>query len=441
MDNHTTDKGWAAMREMLDREMPQQPQHRLLWWWFALVLLPLAVFGTWKWLNADSQGDTPSALPLVEAPRAIAGNEPASTTNNIVDHSNDQNEVQNATKASSLRSVTATPHSKQHVERNPGTAAPLVAYSQAPVQTTHTDIMQVQDASIEPKSGTAEKSLFSTTSLPIQTPDIQLEIATSTSIAVFGLAKPPKPVKPVAGNPWAIGAISAISCERFNQVNGFSTGINVDRKIAPKWGLRGGLLYNIYTPQEKTRPVATVLPEAYASNIAGKVTILNSSTGQEVSGLSNASFYADSIHGNIFIPVNRMQRLEVPIAVFWQPVQALKVFAGFHFSRTLKTRADRINYAGNYILQLADRSAEESVNKISSNELNNWRADAALGVGISAGRHLEFGITGRMAVKGFDNFSNPEQFRASASLSPSGEAISTRSRATPILSLYGTIIF
>lgn len=423
------------MQKMLDHEMPQRPRRRLIGWWIGLLLLPLAVYGSWKWSNTGTQ---PNSTPTpTETQQVLAGNaaehNPAISGNAGTQNTSPCTPTAQATQQAPSVMTNAKGYSGQ--KNNPD----IQAIGQD--VTTHEAAQPTEQAHIVQNPAETDvhaTAVLSTANLPVQTPDVDMEHRSNPEIPLLKPPPSPPAIKPSRQSPWAVGAITAVSCERFNQINGFSTGINIDRKIAPKWGVRSGLLYNIYTPQEKTKPVASVMPDAFAANIVGRVIILNSSTGQELAGMSNANFY-DSLSSNVFIPVNRMQRLEIPLAVFWEPVRVMKVFAGLHLSRTLKTRADRNNYTGNYVLQMADRSAEEAVNKLSSNELNKWQADAALGLGFTASKHLEFGVSGRMALQGASNLARSEK-RANA-LDSGGLELSTRSRAMPILSLYGTILF
>jgi hypothetical protein len=68
VDKKVTDKGWKAMQEILDREMPTERPRRRIWiLWFLALLLPAA--GLLLWLNPAEK--TP-ASPVSSAERPIA---------------------------------------------------------------------------------------------------------------------------------------------------------------------------------------------------------------------------------------------------------------------------------------------------------------------------------------------------------------------------------
>lgn len=268
---------------------------------------------------------------------------------------------------------------------------------------------------------------------------IDVESKNALSPHFIAVADSPKPVKKHLDNRWSFGSTSAISTEQFSTINGFSTGLSVDWNFARKWGLRTGAFYNIHRPQVESRPVASVLSDTYTSSVYNDVIVVEVNTGHELVN-SGGSAYGDSLGNNVFIPVNRLQRLEIPVAVFWQPARPLKIFGGVSLTRTLSTKADRQNYSGAYILKLASRTAEDGASKLSSSELDKWSADAMLGAGLRLGRMFEVGVSAKMPFSKFPGFA-----RTSKNVINSGftehSVSATRNQSRPVFSLYGTLFF
>ncbi|MFN0175183.1 MAG: outer membrane beta-barrel protein [Saprospiraceae bacterium] len=442
MDKKTTDKAWASMREMLDREMPEKRGHRFGWWWFGLLLLlPVVGYGSWQWLKLPHSPkihqETTSRQPYASlAPKTEQNNasrpESNTPTLSINDHSssdykastavqdNAKRDINAENRAAKPRSVLAEGNSYlTTIEKLPNLQTPeiIIAKTEEPVR----DKLAIDLLPITPQS-------------------IELQEHRSFQRPLFAAAESPKPIKKASDKRWTFGATSSISTEQFNKINGFSTGITVDWKFARKWGLRTGAMYNIHTPQEKYRPVASVGSAAYRSNVDGGVILLDGNTGQEVTSMTGSNFYGDSLGSNVFIPVNRLQRLEVPLTVFWQPVRPLKIIAGLSLTRTLSAKADKQNYSGDYILKLSDQSAEDDASKLSSSELDNWSADATIGAGVRLGSSFELGLSAKMPLSKFPGLVKSNQVGINAGLADQSLG-STRKQNGPVFSLHGILFF
>ena len=114
---------------------------------------------------------------------------------------------------------------------------------------------------------------------------------------------------------------------------------------------------------------------------------------------------------------------------------------GLSLTRTLLAKADKQNYSGDYILKLADRTAEDGASKLSSSELDNWSADAMLGTGVRIGRAFEVGFSAKMPLNKFPGIANPSQSNPNASFAGDRSLGSTRKQNGPVFSLYGTLFF
>ncbi len=448
MENKITDKGWAEMSKLLDREMPEKRRRRFGWWWFAL-LLPVALYGSWQWLK-DADAPTSKQDIAIVPPQTFEATptQPVGTTHTETSskHFPTTQKPQNIPETTALKTRNTNKGAKikqQVIQSNltSGQATPSQAEtaSQAPLKSSPDNLVwEVPGVSTEPVSITTPQ--LSLDLLPTTPQSIELSSPKAVADHTKLLAYTPKPANKSFRKTWEFSATSAFSTEQFNALNGFSTGATVDWKFARKWGLRTGLMYSIYTPQEKSRPVASIMPENYASNVDGNVLVLDLITGTEVLNLAGNSTYGDSLTGNVFIPVNRLQRLEIPVTAFWQPSRLIKVLGGFSLTRTLSVQADRQNYSGDYVLKLSDQSAEDGASKLSSSELDNWSADASLGLGIRLSSMFEVGVAARMPLSKFQSLVRADEGGASAGLS-SQSVGSTRKQSRPVFSLSGTLFF
>ncbi len=442
MDKKTTDKAWASMREMLDREMPEKSGYRFGWWWFGLLLLlPIVGYGSWQWLKSpDSpklQQETPSIQPFASlAPTTEQNNTTPTESNMPVLSVNDPNssgdKASTAVQKNSRRDLNAEKH----------TAKPRPILTEGNSNLTSIEKLPNLPAAeiIAAKTDEPIQENLSLDLLPIRSQSIELQEKRSFQTHLFAAADSPKPIKKSSEKRWTFGSTSAISTEQFNKINGFSTGASVDWKFASKWGLRTGVLYNIHNPQEKYRPVASVESDDYQSYVDGGVILVDGNTGQEVINLPGSNFYGDSLGSNVFIPVNRLQRLEVPVTVFWQPVRPLKIIAGLSLTRTLSAKADKQNYSGDYILKLSDRSAEDDASKLSSSELDNWSADATIGAGVRLGRSFELGFSAKMPLSKFPGIVKTNQSGNNPGLADQSFG-TTRKQNGQVFSLHGILFF
>jgi len=443
MDKKTTDKAWASMREMLDREMPEKRGYRFGWWWFGLLLLlPIVGYSSWQWLKSpDSlklQQETTSKQPFASlAPTTEQSNATPLELNtpilSVTDHKSNSSDKASSTVQDNARIDLNT---ENRAAKSPPAFAEGNSYL-----ATFQKLPNLQPAeTITAKTDEPIQEKLSLDLLLIRSQSIELQDRRSFQTHLFAAADSPKPIIKASDKRWTFGSTSAISTEEFNKINGFSTGVSVDWKFARKWGLRTGVLYNIHNPQEKYRPVASVGSAYYQSNVDGGIILVDGHTGQEVINLSGSNFYSDSLGSNVFIPVNRLQRLEVPVTAFWQPVRPLKIIAGLSLTRTLSTKAANKNYSGDYILKLSDRSAEDDASKLSSSELDNWSADATIGVGISLGRSFELGFSAKMPLSKFPGIVKTNQSGNNSGIADQSFG-STRKQNGQVFSLHGILFF
>ncbi len=76
------DRGWAAMKETLDREMPVERRRRAIWWWFPVGIGALLLLG-WAIWSITPMTKSPAPDPVAQTNgRSSAANTPETTGSN-----------------------------------------------------------------------------------------------------------------------------------------------------------------------------------------------------------------------------------------------------------------------------------------------------------------------------------------------------------------------
>lgn len=430
MENNTTDRGWTAMRTLLDREMPQKSRRRgMVWWW--LLLVSLAGYGGWQWLHNGHSNELPmqentqpiaSSTEVPSKPMEVEEAAPASIQTTAEVHGS-------PVLAGASRLLPAKARQKAEIHYAPG-----------PCRNDAEIFVEALPRHSLLASAPNNPSLYSTDGIPVKLPEplVSLQVYPTEAKIPIQIPTLNRPLKPFH-NHWAFGATSTISTEEFNAINGFSTGVTVDWHFARKWGIRSGLFYNIHTPQKRYRPVATVPSSTYTSNIEGSIAMMDVQTGNVVNNAIGNPLYSDSLSAHVYIPVTRLERLEIPISAFWQATPGIKVLGGFTLTRTLLTQADHQNYSGAYVLSLNDQEATDGASKLSTHELDNWHADLSLGAGLRLGKSFELALTAKMPLKQQKSKAPATEttYWDNGSLSTGGAPSGSR----PVMALSGTLYF
>ncbi|MCC7467139.1 MAG: hypothetical protein IT261_12755 [Saprospiraceae bacterium] len=421
MENNNVDKGWEAMRAMLDREMPVKKRRRAAWWWLSLLLIPGLILADW-WYHQSERATTPPSQPPTELTLA------QSIKPGAVNHS----DTPTRKSQEAYMSVTTTDKSGnkptvQYTQKHPPSPTTPTEYLTAdnPEKPISIPETTVSNLSQQPAALTIT-SIKPVITIPSQ-PGLTFRVPPVSSQAL--------PSSPVFKPHWEIGATSMASSEQFNNINGFSTGVTADWAFSRKWGLRTGLLYNIHTPQESHRPVVTVNAADYTSDLEGDIVARNVSTGTEVWNMPGVNTLADSLSGDVYIPVNRLQRIELPVQLFWQASQSIKVLGGFSVAKTLVTKADRLNYSGEYQLTLNDQIAEQEISNLSGHQMNSWNVNAMIGLGWRISPVFELGLNGTLPLQRYNNLG------ASTSGNMTNQEVRIKAQRTPLFGMYGTLYF
>ncbi|HLP93568.1 MAG TPA: hypothetical protein VK168_06005 [Saprospiraceae bacterium] len=414
MEKNSVDKGWVAMQQMLDREMPVKKRRRAAWWWLGLLLIPVASLAGW-WYALEN----PKTVPVPISSQPITQNQHNSYPAATLAESHNTNQTVSTTLQTTPAALTAkyTQKRRQNLQK-PISSIPTLTIDQVQTPNPIQNPKEIDLARIDILP--AQPFPSSPSSQPVARETAALPTKPATSFKPF----------------WSVGATSMASTEKFETVNGFSTGVTVDWAFSRKWGLRTGFLYNIHTPQEESRPVASIIAENYT--VEGEIWALDMSTGQQIWQMPGTSTLTDNLQGNVYVPVSRLQRLELPVSVYWQTTKSLKVYSGLSVAKTLITKADRFNYSGVYQINLNDQVAEKDVSNLSAHSLNTWNVQAIMGIGWRVSPVFELGLNGSLP---FQRIKRLEGIANDNNGVPDYTSIRVRTQRTPLLALYGTIYF
>lgn len=432
-DNKLTDKGWLSMRRLLDREMPERRRRRFVWWPLALLLLSLAGASSW-WLWRQSK-TVPVVSPPTEAPKvsepvvnaenqrepgfpAVVGVPANNKRRSSIFGKEQQPLVQPLT-----RSVVGVPanNGKENVSgRNP------IFREEALGENTKRGGEQVPaNPSIEPDKVVAsplnlvyppEAAEISEASnstdlsqntvkietlepLPARSPDIAGIVTSSESSATSGtIIKKKNDVR------WSFGLAAGLASDNFSSLNGFSAGGAVDWRFAGKWGLRSGLQYAQYRLSTDEQPVVSLAAVDYADATGNLV--LNSGTSYP-----SPSQDLDSV--SVFVPVERLRQLEMPLLAYWQPLRALRIYGGISVAYNLSAQASEQNYSGNQYYYAKTQDAKDNLNKLAVSNIQRWQTNLQTGLGLHLGKHFELGAFYKYGLSDLKNGADPGSFDAS----------------------------
>jgi hypothetical protein len=427
MENNVTDKGWSAMREILDREMPVK-RNRAGGWLLLLLLLPVVGAAAWLWQQRDNGPvSQPKAVAAKsQVPKADSGAAPTSNLGQPMPAERLRDvEISQTVQVKTAQSKGEKKAAK--ITKEPAAAAYALLFD-----------AKTQNAQATENQMAASVAALPTNLIPVPYP-IPVETPQNDKQADNLSAKPTffnAQTRPLKEMGWRFGATNILSSEKLNTVNGFAAGAVADWHASPKWGLRMGLQYGIYSPQAERRPVATVQSSSYIKSIPNGLFVFDGSTGKELIAASNSEL-SDSLGNMVLIPVRRLQRLEMPLLAFWKPRPYLKILGGVQMARTLSTRADAENYSGEYVLRLSDKEAESNASQLSVTGMNKWSVEASAGTSVRLNSLFEVGMMARLplikteVVTGYDP-SNSAGFDADKI---------RQKRNVPTFTLYGTMFF
>jgi hypothetical protein len=356
-DKKLTDKGWQSMRRLLDREMPEQRRRRRFAWWpLALLLLPLAGAGGWWFFQPSKPANV--IPPPVEAPKV---SEPVAV-------------AKDASNSPELPPAVV------------GVPADNKRRSSILDEKYRTFAMSLTGGVVGEDANNGQKfqTFGKLDALSVIPQFVENEIKNTqrpSTVTPFETTIKKKHAEPKR---WSFGLAAGLSSEDFSALNSYSAGAAVDWQFARKWGLRSGFQYSQYNLSEEARPVVSLNSDDYEEATGNDVYDLNPS--------GNPSTPTSSASSSVYVSIERLQQLEMPLLAYWQPVRPLRIFGGISTAYALSAEASSQSFANNQFYLAADQKAQDNLNDLTSKTLSRWQASWQAGAGIRLGRHFELDV-------------------------------------------------
>ncbi|MCC6458894.1 MAG: hypothetical protein IT260_00385 [Saprospiraceae bacterium] len=429
------DRGWKAMEQILNQELPTQRRKKPVFWFWLLGLLLLAGgIATWRhWPAAEpvaqptQRPSTPVAtLPQNDRVKRAAGSESTPKTA-LERHMTPV--VQPSPSASPFAPGNTSAPLRVVAPRNATTssaAVPVLAQS-APATTNSTasqetpsEIYQTVPATVaessnstssantpepaadlllpappatstipEPATATAPVSSPEQTASPVQVSATTNAAAEPTVDDDNTMTPPPpgaaaEPILPKRHKTWAWGATASLVLNGQFNYAGVGAGLSVDWQPLRRWGLRSGLGYQYLPLPTNERPILSLNADSYVAATGDER--LKDNFGAPVSAVIDPSALP------VYVSITRFHRVELPLLAFWQPFSKLRVLGGVSLGNTVYTETGKQGLTNSIVFDIADGSANSNLNKEVSQTFRNWDWQWNLGLSFRPLRHLEVGV-------------------------------------------------
>ncbi len=389
---YNTDRGWAAMQQILDREMPRRRRRRIAGWWFAGLLLP--VLGIAGWYLYQQQ-HTSQPLPVLPA-QAISG-APLAERASASDLPVNIHTVAAVSNESPKNTATST---KLHPFSKPAATAPdvLNAHPTAmPAWLAMKDGMATNELSVilVPDGVNLENGMVEQTFLPDQSatmpenalsslPMLSPPVATEGDTLHFATYPAYSNTAVTKKLPyrasWEFGPMAGINSERLPRINGGVIGMVADWQPLRHWGLRSGLQYAVQRLASDESLVTTISEDSYERYSDGLAVF------DQSGNYGNLNQFA-GINTNILASVRRIHRIEAPLLVYWQPVRKLRAYIGATMNYTFLAQTSPRIFSENQVYKVV--SGRDELNRLATEKLNRWQVKWQLGLGYRIGRVIE----------------------------------------------------
>jgi len=435
-EKSAADKGWKAMQEILDREMPVERKRRpvfVILYRLAAVLLPLLAALAW-FLNNPGSGVAPglssdqvvaehttgkTALPketilnpegnrehtsgVADAATRSTSGVQANTSENHTIAAISAKQKQNLTADSGDKqqpAVTAskeTPPVPKKTPKKGKVGQPTVDGAIAPALHASTEPQPAKAPAVETtQPGTSDvapvesQALTTTDPIPTQTtpqpaisaaePAPVLAPAAVDTLAQTTLALAP-PIEPIREKSLHWGASTGALSDNSARFGGATAGLALDVKIGEKWGLRSGLAYQYHALQETDQPITTVTTAAYAE-----------ATGDQT--IFDGGFVATAadLTAPVYVAVSRLHRLEMPLLAYWQPIRKVRLFGGASVGATAFAEVDDQSFKGFKVFDLKAGTPTRNLNSRVSEQMRSLDVRWSVGASFRATRHIELGL-------------------------------------------------
>ena len=402
MEKQLADKGWADMKSLLDREMPVERKRRRGIVWMvqlaAALLLPVMGIGAWYWLEMQQPAIDPGIVSGTTTP-IISSSKPSLPTGAMHTEASQQQAAaipdQNTTFSTPTYPASTSPTAYANQGQTPvsGTSDVVKAPIEGPRGT--------QSPSPEPTPADPDVILAQTNNNTTTSPAKKLQTLQTlqqpesavasqhprTVVFPNTLSMPDamatiEPQRNKASKAsWAFGAGAGLqSSTDFEGLNGALAGVNVDYNLNPRFGMRSGLNYQSFQPDNSERPIASISAASYTE-----------ATGFE--DFTGGVFGAASVDMQVDVPLARLHRVEVPLLAYWQPLKVLRVYGGMRLGYNVFAQSAQRAQTEFGAFDTPDGGAEKrALNQSVTETLPNWDPSWSGGLGIGIGKRAEIGL-------------------------------------------------
>lgn len=392
------------MKKMLDEEMPQSAASRramasmlLLWIFFSCVVT--SVFWFWAFRSdmfrslLIPQPETAAAAPIT-APQSVS-----------LVHSENRTEtpVWAGTDISKKSGSTAKP---SRIAAYPAPLPVATAGSESlmnrlPELRPLTQEHNTQSADFQYKSGIQTPNLSSETQLaaapapirPIPVPMSAVARDQSTTVAcpaAVEIASVAEIIKPNPVRTLTFGPTVGLSSEEFRALNGATVGATVNWHFSRHWGVRSAFLYSYLRPSPSTRPVASLRAREYA-DATGNYAMLDS-----YGHLLDPETGLPTVANKVYVPLQRLNRFEIPMMVYAQIFKRVRLMAGPTMSYSLSVQADKVYALDRVVSNAANDRSAEKIDELASGEIKPWQLGFQSGIGVRLGDRFEMDFNYRI---------------------------------------------
>lgn len=390
-----TDKGWAALRPQLDRDMPvQRRRRRFAWFWWATALL-LWVVGI-DALKYFIDRQNPPAPPPAATPASPASKMPQAQAPSPSGHNGGSVEHSTEQPALDLTPILTPGKTGKHasIQASQVIALPPAAKTYA---SDAADKAEGQASAIEKEvtpapalmgeKPTAEWAGFDP--LPFaQMPSLESPALRVPSVSLSAPTVPVEKARPNNTRPqrWAFGAQASAIVTDFKFTDGYAAGIITDWQPLRHWGLRLGLGYRHEKPRQIRQPLAAVPTTDYVAD--------TQNTDVENALLDTFGIPISQSATEVFVPVSQLHYLEVPLLAYWQPGKRWRLYGGLTVDYLLGVRATETYSVNNVVFNQYYLNTEKAnaLSQTTRRNLTTWQLDASVGSSLRLGKHVELGI-------------------------------------------------
>lgn len=440
------------MRTLLDREMPVEKERDrkplIIWWrWTvsaaAAVLLPAALLTAW-WLATPApayQEPVADRQTIQAEPSAhTAADLPHQKPEHVADGKQEPNE-QNALPAIDQRIVGETKRplaknsndvvrpdgaSRQPVtapHRSDAAALPagdlagqVVVSSGAPAEpagqadpgvataseATAVNAQTASEAASSAPSPTTEDSKATDAAAsapsadapsaePASAGNLPAAVSASALMPASTLSSGAAPalfiIEPAGQDAWSWGVSTGLVANDNLQAGGAAIGLTTDWDLSEKWGIRAGLNYRYDQPGAESRPLSAV-SEASFAEATREFGILQDNTVTADPNSTPNSVGQDASQ-TVLVPVTRLHRLELPLALRWEPLKRVRMFGGGVLSRLAYAQAAPTALTNTRMVLNTPADYQSDLNRAVTQTLPRWQFDWQLGAGVRVGKRFE----------------------------------------------------